>query len=112
MAYNSITKQFEDFVAEHWRQPEDVNDDVTFIYTCAAGECGEIVDAIKKMYRGKLGKEDIALEIGDTLHYLTKLCQHFGYTLEDIMLSNMAKLKTRFELNPEWLTERGFPKVA
>jgi NTP pyrophosphatase (non-canonical NTP hydrolase) len=49
----------------------------------------------------------LALEIGDTLHYLVKLSNYIGYPIEKIIKMNMEKLNERFKKNPEWLTERG-----
>jgi NTP pyrophosphatase (non-canonical NTP hydrolase) len=111
-----MIKDFESYVETQWRQPEEVGAsspagvdlaNMTFIYTCMAGECGEVGDALKKYARGKRNLEDLALEIGDTLHYLVKLSNYIGYPIEKIIKMNMEKLNERFKKNPEWLTERG-----
>jgi NTP pyrophosphatase (non-canonical NTP hydrolase) len=82
-----MIKDYESYVETHWRQPELVGkmeldgqdySNMTFIYTCMAGECGEVGDALKKLARGKCDLNDIALEIGDTLHYLVKLSNYLG----------------------------------
>ncbi len=63
-----------------------------------AGEAGETVDIIKKyVYYGKVINGDaLLLELGDTLHYLTRLAGMFGWTLEDLMTANIEKLEKRF----------------
>lgn len=61
-----------------------------------AGESGEVVEKIKKDIRDGV-KDDggIALELGDVLAYLVLLADHYGFTLQDIVDSNAAKLRSR-----------------
>jgi NTP pyrophosphatase (non-canonical NTP hydrolase) len=69
------------------------------------GETGEVADKIKKVIRDKNGnfsKEDkieILKEIGDTLWYMTALCQDLGYTLKDAANINLEKVTKRREEN-------------
>ena len=68
-----------------------------------AGEVGEVMNKIKKVYRDKNGefdkdtKQDIASEIGDVLWYLAVLSQDLGQSLEDIAENNLKKLRERQE---------------
>ncbi|WMM95756.1 nucleotide pyrophosphohydrolase [Roseobacter phage CRP-403] len=68
-----------------------------------AGEVGEVMNKIKKVYRDKGGKFDtetkkaIASELGDVLWYLAVLSQDLGQGLEDIAASNLKKLQSRQE---------------
>jgi NTP pyrophosphatase (non-canonical NTP hydrolase) len=66
-----------------------------------AGESGETVDIIKKMvYYGKTGcGPDLLLELGDTLHYLCRICSIVGFDLEDVMKANIDKLDKRYGKN-------------
>lgn len=68
-----------------------------FIMTTGlAGEAGEVVELLKKHVRdGRLDVEDLALELGDVLYYLTRIGQEFGLTLGDIQERNMLKLIAR-----------------
>lgn len=68
------------------------------------GEAGEVADLLKKtLYHGHAPRPDqIANELGDTLWYLTRLANLFGYSLEDIASMNIAKLKKRY---PEGFSE-------
>jgi NTP pyrophosphatase (non-canonical NTP hydrolase) len=63
-----------------------------------AGEAGETVDIIKKhvFYRKDIVKNDLKLELGDTLHYLARLADIFGWTLEELMDANEDKLDARY----------------
>jgi len=66
-----------------------------------AGECGEVLNKIKKVYRDKQGifdketKEAIGDELGDVLWYLAVLSQDLGQSLEDIGAKNLTKLESR-----------------
>lgn len=64
------------------------------------GEAGEVADKIKKILRGDKPLDDdvrraIALELGDTLWYLSNLALTMGYTLDEIMKMNVDKLMDR-----------------
>lgn len=60
------------------------------------GEAGETADKVKKWHRdGSIDHRSVALELGDTLYYLTRLANYMGYTLEDIIRMNIEKLESR-----------------
>jgi len=64
------------------------------------GEAGEIQGKIKKLFRdGDTIDKRIALrkEIGDTLWYLTRLCDVLNFDPEDVMQENYNKLMDRKE---------------
>lgn len=61
------------------------------------GEAGEVTEHVKKFIRdGRPVGDDFALECGDTLYYLVRLANRFGYTLQDIIDMNVQKLDERF----------------
>lgn len=65
-------------------------------------EAGEIAGWWKKFIlrgnpTGKLTVQDLKGEIGDVLFYLTRLAQHYGWTLEEVMNHNKKKLDERVE---------------
>ncbi len=66
-----------------------------------AGECGEVLNKIKKIYRdhsgkfSKANKEEIASELGDVLWYLAVLAQDLGHDIDDIADKNLKKLASR-----------------
>lgn len=68
-----------------------------------AGECGEILNKVKKVYRDNDGqfseetKRVIASEIGDSLWYIATLADDLGFDLESIAAANIAKLNSRKE---------------
>lgn len=63
-----------------------------------SGECGEVVDIIKKVvYHGKeYNPVEIAFELGDVLYYLCALCNVLNIDFSEIMLNNNAKLMERY----------------
>ena len=61
-------------------------------------EAGEILDAIKKsMFYGKpIDKVNIKEEIGDVMWYIAILCREFNLEMEDVLQTNINKLKARY----------------
>ena len=65
------------------------------------GEAGEVAEKVKKVLRDKNGefdmesKEAIKKELGDVLWYLSNLCTEFKFSLNDVALLNLEKLKLR-----------------
>lgn len=103
------TQQFDTFVRENWDRrraasaakppaPRDL-----FIMACGlAGETGEVMELLKKHVRdAPLDRDALLLELGDVLHYLTRIAAEFGFTLEEVMQANVSKLVARAE-------ERGY----
>lgn len=65
------------------------------------GEAGEFADKIKKMYRNKSGvmdeatRQDLLLELGDVLWYLTMISAELGSSLAGVAKANQKKLNSR-----------------
>jgi len=65
------------------------------------GEAGEVQGKIKKIIRDNGGiitpeaTNDILKELGDTLWYITSMCENLGITLEDVANYNITKLQDR-----------------
>lgn len=65
-----------------------------------AGETGEVLDKIKKIFRDHGGvvqdhKQDLIAELGDVLWYLATLCDELGTNLEYVAFCNIEKLTSR-----------------
>ncbi|PIS40128.1 MAG: hypothetical protein COT32_01400 [Candidatus Nealsonbacteria bacterium CG08_land_8_20_14_0_20_36_22] len=66
-----------------------------------AGESGEVVEKIKKIFRDDKGvlkeerKEMIKKELGDVLWYLAQVATELNLSLDDIAKSNIKKLSSR-----------------
>lgn len=93
---------YTDFVARNWSRrraaaPADNGmRDLYIMSTGLGGETGEVLELLKKHVRdGVLDTDDLALELGDVLHYLTRIGLQFGFTLDEIMARNIGKLEQR-----------------
>ena len=63
-----------------------------------AGECGEVVELIKKhLYHGRpLDPDRLAEEIGDLLWYVAAVATSAGLCLDGIAITNISKLQARY----------------
>lgn len=63
-----------------------------------AGEAGEVVDLLKKVwYHGKtLDKQALKLELGDCLFYLADLARQHDISLQEVADGNVDKLNARY----------------
>ena len=65
------------------------------------GEAGEVAEKVKKVIRDNNSVFDresssaIKKELGDVLWYLSNLCDEFKFSLEEVALQNLEKLKNR-----------------
>jgi len=80
---------------------EALDTDVTNELHCVIGmvtESAELMDAFKKhIYYGKaLDEVNIKEELGDLMWYIANLCRISGFNLEDIMQTNINKLRIRY----------------
>lgn len=68
-----------------------------------AGEVGEVLNKIKKVYRDNDGvfsdekKQDLLKELGDCQWYLASLAKDLGGNLQDVARDNIDKLQSRKE---------------
>lgn len=64
-----------------------------------ASEAGEVAGLVKKEIRDspEYDPEKWKGELGDVVWYLTRLCTFFGFTLQELMDHNCAKLQSRKE---------------
>ena len=62
-----------------------------------AGEVGELNSIYQKSYQGHpTSIEHLKKELGDLLWFVAKYCTAMGWTLEEIMLLNIEKLRARY----------------
>lgn len=90
-------KDFYKFVRANWTDgPGDTDRDLFIMSLGLAGETGEAVEHVKKYVRdGNLDLEKFALELGDVVHYWTRICQYFGLSPEEVFAMNVEKLEKR-----------------
>ncbi len=88
-------KDYELFVTARAAMPLD-DDGYNVIGLC--GEAGEVAEWVKKaVYRknAKFTEEMLLLELGDVIHYVTRIAIKHGWTLKEIMAANISKLEKR-----------------
>jgi len=79
----------------------DVGSNAIYPTLGLVGEAGEVADKVKKILRDKKGifdkksKDEIKLELGDVLWYISQIASELGYELDDVADSNLQKLKSR-----------------
>lgn len=100
---SNITHLFEDFISD---QAAVRLDDVNYSFVGLAGETGEALEWHKKINLRQTNHQpdkplpseaDLLSELGDILHYLTRIGLHYGFSLEDIMVANVDKIQKRVE---------------
>ncbi len=89
------TGEYEDYVTSRCQPFTDLN----YCIVALNGEAGEVAEWHKKYnLRGnilELTKDDLKEELGDVLFYLTRLASLEGWSLQDVMEANKAKLDDR-----------------
>lgn len=94
----SVVSSYEQFVLDTC-----VHTDDTYPFLGLAGECGEVMEQVKKAWRGRgpdwmLDHERVALvtdELSDVLWYLTRCAYVLNISMEELMKYNMRKLNAR-----------------
>ena len=63
-----------------------------------AGESGEVLDMVKKwvFHDSELDKDHLKKELGDVMWYVAMICHSMGFDLDDVMQTNIDKLKARY----------------
>lgn len=92
--------RFADALNRHWRRNTTHNDRDKMIIAAMgmSGEAGEVLEHFKKNIRDRkpvFQNRELALELGDVLHYWCRLVYETGFTVEDIMQMNVDKLEAR-----------------
>lgn len=91
--------EYQDFVDEVWvNNDTDPRIPMAVAALGLVGEAGEVSEHYKKYLRGthKLNVEEIKIELGDVLYYVTKLANMHNWTLKELMEANMTKLTQRY----------------
>jgi len=100
--YDGISIQnFADWVEAGWTRKvfneQDATRELAVMALGLPGEVGETIELIKKELRGDgpLDKAKLTLELGDVLHYLCRIAQHYDISLNEIMVGNIEKIEAR-----------------
>lgn len=92
-----------DHIRESFEVGVSLDDNLRVLQSCFGlmGEGGELIDLIKKVIFHNIPvtpelTEKIKLELGDVGFYWYDLCHRLGFTAEEIMAGNIAKLDARY----------------
>lgn len=83
------------------------HDDVAYCALGITGEGGEVADHVKKMLRDDDGvlteerRQSLKKELGDVLWYIARMAGKLGFTLDDVAISNIEKIKDRLKRNAQ-----------
>ncbi len=77
---------------------DDPQEKLTLAALGLTGESGEVADHVKKaLFQGHdIDPAHVAKELGDILWYMGLACDAIGYSLDDVMQMNVAKLRRRY----------------
>lgn len=89
---------YEMFVGRLFKQMGDFNGSLMHAAVGIAGESGEVIDAVKKawVYNKPLDRANLHEELGDIYFYMVAMCNLLGFTMEDVIEGNRAKLEKRY----------------
>lgn len=98
--------KFEEYynLAMRTENPNRHTDNPFYAGACLAGEAGELVNIIKKVYRDQDGEftsqniDDIIDEAGDVLWHIALLAKKINVSLDSIASFNIKKLEKRYNL--------------
>jgi NTP pyrophosphatase (non-canonical NTP hydrolase) len=94
------TEEYAAFVASRAKTLKTPTEDLLHAAIGLAGEGGEALDAIKKVwvYNKPLDKQNLIEEFGDALFYIVHGLNVLGITLDQAMEFNVAKLQKCYPL--------------
>jgi NTP pyrophosphatase (non-canonical NTP hydrolase) len=95
------TQWYQEATKEFALYPEDRA--LAYLTLGLSSEAGEVAGKLKKWIRGDYDwnklHADMKAEMGDVFWYLSQLCNHFGWDMQDVMEDNIRKLRERKRLN-------------
>ena len=95
-------KEYLDICDSTYVHDSNVNREILHATLGLVGEAGEVSDIIKKLEfyppdkHPKDSENKLLLELGDVMYYLTILIDLSGFTWDDVMEANVAKLSKRY----------------
>ena len=99
-----LLAEYEEFMQTSKFYPQDKLP-ITYPILGLNGEAGEAAEKVKKCWRDNGGvftdeiNKTILKELADVLWYIWAAADDMGYTLEDVLLTSMKKVKERQETN-------------
>jgi NTP pyrophosphatase (non-canonical NTP hydrolase) len=100
-------KEYQEMAEKTARVLSDKDKQICFWGLGISGEAGDVASCIKKevFHENKKVRGGIREGIGDVMWYAAMICNFYGWSLDEIMDENLAKLKERYN-------GKGFSLVA
>jgi len=90
-------KDYQDFCSSVANKFDDKEKEILNWGLGIAGEAGDVAGCIKKTFlHDNDQRQGIKENLGDTLWYIAMICNHFDWSLEDVIIENTEKLKKRY----------------
>ena len=90
-------KEYQKLCQKTAKKYQDKEKEILTLGLGVVGEAGDVAGCIKKTFsHDDDQKKGIRENLGDTMWYVSAICDFFGWNLEDIMEENIAKLKKRY----------------
>lgn len=96
-----MIRKYQSFTPTTFLVPEEeASTRDAYLFAGLAGEAGEVAGNYAKYCRGDFDDQELAFrtkkELGDVFYFAFQLATHLGLDVEDILQTNMDKLKARF----------------
>jgi NTP pyrophosphatase (non-canonical NTP hydrolase) len=90
-------EEYQRFVKQVQKKFKDPKDALAVWGLGLSGEAGDAAGCIKKtLFHDNDQTLGIKENLGDCLWYIAAICNHQGWTLEELMKENVDKLKSRY----------------
>ena len=91
-------KDYQKFTQSIWNNTSSRNMQLNHAALGLVCEAGEVGDLIKKQthFNKDTDLRKIKEELGDTLYYFSQMCALHGWTIEEVLESNVKKLSKRY----------------
>lgn len=92
-------KEYQEACEKTARVLDDKEKQICFWGLGIAGEAGDVASCIKKeiFHENKKVRGGIREGLGDVMWYVSMICNFYGWSLDEIMDENLAKLKERYD---------------
>jgi NTP pyrophosphatase (non-canonical NTP hydrolase) len=91
-------KEYQEMAEKTARKLDDSDKQISFWGLGIAGEAGDVASCIKKevFHENKKVRGGIREGLGDVMWYVAAICNFYGWSLDEVMDENLAKLKERY----------------
>ena len=90
-------KKYQEFVASIARPDKNKDMEICNWGLGIAGEAADAASCIKKtVFHGNDQTAGLKENLGDTMWYIGAICNHYGWTIEEVLIENQEKLSKRY----------------